>query len=131
MKSRVLPVFVLFFCCAGLLFPLDKGTLTINNCPAEVSVIICKNNIPKTMMEFANLLMYDRIAYGNGDSSPFTSRTYSGKDFTKTGKFVVIVTDKSVEDEQVIYFVENVSFNKGSATIDFKTMKAYKSLPLF
>jgi len=123
MKSRILPVLVLFFCCAGLLFSLDKGTLTINNCPAEVSVYVGKNNTSVTLLKLADLILDDSTVVGLGGSSPFTLRTKSADDFTATGNFMVIVIDRSIADNPVFYFLKSVKFNNGSATIDFKKMQ--------
>ena len=125
MKLRFLLIPALFFFCGALLFPLDKGKLAVNNCPAEATVVVCENDDPETLLDLVGVLL-DIAAVGLGDNSPFTLSTKGGNDFTETGTYLVVVIDDSV-----IYFIENVRFNKGSATVDFKKMKSQTDLPLY
>ena len=124
MKSKYLLV-VLFFFCAALLFPLDNGTLTVRNCPADSSVFVCENDTPETLLDLAGLLS-DVAAVGLGEKPPFPLYTPSGEDFTATGTFLVIILVDSV-----IYYVDNVRFSKGSAIVDFNKMNSQISLPIF
>jgi hypothetical protein len=125
MKSRFLPVLALFFFCAAFLFPLDNGALTVINCPADSSVFVCENNAPESLLDLAGSLS-EVAAVGLGDNPPFSLYTPSGEDFTATGTFLVIILVDSV-----IYFIDNVRFNNGSASVDFNKTNSQTSLPIF
>lgn len=115
MKSRFLLVLAFFFFCGASLFSLDNGTLTVNNCPNVKSVMVCVNNNPVTMWDLLDAVM-EYVAAGTSDKSPFElldTETY--EKFSATGTFLVIVVVGSD-----VYFIANVKFKNGSATIDFK-----------
>ena len=125
MKLKLLLVLALFFFCAAFLFPLDNSTLTVKNCPEDSSVFVCENEPPETLLDLAGLLS-DVIAVGLDDNSPFSLYTPTGEDFTASGTFLVIILVDSV-----IYFIDNVRFSNGSASVDFNKMNSQISLPIF
>jgi len=101
-----------------------KGTLTVNNCPEEAMTLICVNSDPKTMMELLGALS-KYVAAGTINNSSSELMTTDGGSFNSTGKFLVIVLVGSD-----VYFIGDVSFTNGSATVDFKKMTAQLSLPV-
>jgi len=101
-----------------------KGTLTVNNCPEEAMALICVNSDPKTMMELLGAVS-KYVAAGTISNSSSELMSTAGENFSSTGKFLVIVL---VDSD--VYFIGNVSFTDGSATIDFKSMTAQLSLPV-
>ena len=125
MKPKLFLVLALFFFCAAFLFPLDNGTLTVKNCPEDSSIFICENNAPETLIDLAGLLS-ELTAVGLDDNSPFSLYAPTGEDFTASGTFLVIILVDSV-----IYFIDNVRFSNGSASVNFNKMNSQISLPIF
>jgi len=111
------------------------GTLTINNCPEIHGVLIC-NNMGYVSSTGLLLALKKPYAHSLRKESPFPIRTMKGKGFNNTGDFLVVIIfiEPGVEIDSVketdfnLYFLENVSFNKGCATIDFNDMRSSKSL---
>jgi hypothetical protein len=95
------------------------GILTINNGPSVNSVEVHNyNSSVTTPEELINGMMAAIIAVGTPGDSPYTLREYSTiSPFTGTGTFLVIVNTTAAN-----YFKSEVSFNNGSATIDFNSM---------
>jgi uncharacterized lipoprotein YehR (DUF1307 family) len=100
------------------------STLTINNCPSYARVAIYANNTPTTLLQLQQMAT-EQIAVGMESISPFTLLNIEGTAFTRTGKYLVLVTGSA----NSIYFKGDVSFNNGSATVEFNSMIPHTSLP--
>jgi hypothetical protein len=97
-----------------------EGILTLNNGPYVTSVVVYNyNGTPTTSTELGYAMFGSAIAMSIDANSPhalFAHPSYSTT-FTGTGTFFVVVNSNSA-----IHFKGEVSFNNGSATIDFNTM---------
>jgi len=119
------------------------GVLTVNNCPEKSVAMICKDSYIESTSGIL-MAVKDPVALGRGMKSPFPlyiepslKYTLSGKkspsglnskskEFTLTGSFMVVIASESD-----LYFLKNVSFDKGFATIDFNDMISQKSISPF
>jgi sugar lactone lactonase YvrE len=100
-----------------------SGTLTINNCPKGVSLMVCANATPATQMAFISSIM-NFVAVSTDGSSPFSLIGMDGSAWKATGTYMVYVTSGFNN-----YF-KVVSFRNGSATVDYNEMTSQESLPL-
>jgi hypothetical protein len=130
MKNKLVLTFGVIFVVGLILAGCDNpagsnnnGILTINNCPSIATVIICDSNPPATTVELIQVISA-AIAVGEGTKSPYALKNKDGSAFTRTGSFLVVVTANSNN-----YFKGDVSFNNGSATLDFAGMTSQADLP--
>jgi hypothetical protein len=103
-----------------------SGVLTVNNAPQSGTVIISDSPTLATQAGIGSISM---IAVGSSnDKSSYPLALIgliSGGKFTKTGKYLVVLTIGGNN-----YFQANVQFTNGSATVDFNSMTPAASLPL-
>jgi hypothetical protein len=104
--------------------PSESSTLVINGCPSG-SVYVCPSpyTSPTSKLDLMGATG-GAVAEGNGISPYKLTSNSTGVEFQKTGRFMVIVvfidfSEKTLE----YYYLENVSFTNGSATINFSNMK--------
>jgi hypothetical protein len=108
--------------------PGGGGKLTLNNGPSSFSSVMVYeyNGIPATQEQVAQVQISPSIAMSIQNTSPFTLfSSISGSPFTENGTFLVVVVSDSI-----LHFKGMVSFIKGSATVDFKSMTLLSDLPL-
>jgi len=106
----------------------SRGTLIMQNPPAGGYVYVCDSATPTTYTEFSEAIK-NNIAFAISTSDRFTYQLrYSGtsETFSGTGSYLVIFKRSGVVD---YYFMGNVSFSNGSATVDFSGMTSWLSLP--
>ena len=99
------------------------GTLIVKNCPANVTAIISNKATPRTQLQVMGIID-GAVAASNDDSSPFSLVDKNDVTFTESGKYLVALVVNTT-----IYFLGDVTFTKGSATIDFNSMIRSTSLP--
>jgi hypothetical protein len=93
-------------------------------------VAIYTNKTPTTNSEFTNATAV-ASALSQDRTSPFTLKNYFGSAFTQTGSFLVVLSVYDTLDATIAsstYFKGDVSFNNGSATVDFDSMTSITSL---
>jgi hypothetical protein len=101
------------------------GTLTISNSPGSGSVYICDSSAPTTQMGLAGLLSGSIASGMASDRSTYPLQSSTGGTFSGTGSYLVIFTQGGAS-----YFKGDVSFNNGSATVDYNSMTAASTLPI-
>jgi hypothetical protein len=100
----------------------EPSTLTVNNAPKSGTVLICDSAVPTTLQEYTALSQH-QLAMGNTGGPSSYKLGNTGGPFTQSGNFLVVlmlVSDSGLKTN--IYFKGNVSFSKGSATVDFNDM---------
>ena len=108
----------------------STGRLTVENFSGTATVTVSENASITTMTEYT-MASVTKVMYTTVISkSPFhlvfkTAQNY-GSPFNMTGKFMVGL----VTPAQDVFFITDVNFINGSATIDFTTMRRFDELPL-
>jgi hypothetical protein len=106
----------------------STGTLIIENHPPEGGGVFVCNSGPPTNYGELNQAVSKQIAIGFGGSGTWDRVAYRltdssiGGTFSRTGNFLVIFNTAGIS-----YFKGNVSFNNGSATVDFNSMTSGES----
>ncbi|MCL2069591.1 MAG: hypothetical protein FWH19_01220 [Treponema sp.] len=102
------------------------GRLVVNNCPSNATVIVSNSSTPSTLTELALGIGSAVAVAPYDDSSPFNLvDAMGGGTFTRTGSYLVVV---SVNFNN--YFMGDVRFTNGSATINFNSMTDQRDLPV-
>jgi hypothetical protein len=107
-----------------------KGTLIIKNSPTGGYVYICNGNAPLTQKELSESqrkAIAIGVSYGTKDRFTYKlSYVHTMEAFSGTGSYLVIFLLGIGSDE---YFLPNVKFTNGSATVDFNNMNSASNLP--
>ena len=112
--------------CGGVTGGGTNGILTINGLPESAVVLVCPNTVPGSMVAMFPIID-SAIGAGVGTTSPYSLVNTSNNPFTRTGTFMVLLT---LIDSEELYYLNDVSFSRGSATINFSDMNDMGDLPL-
>jgi len=124
---------------------IECGYLTVNNAPAlgsrwretsneyvdeEWHGGVFFNEDPDSVLALSNWTIANCVAYFDNDKPPFKlmDERNTGEGFTKSGTYMVYLYIATTVRHET-YFLPDVVFKNGNATIDFNNMKAEKDLP--